>query len=115
MFTFFYNNTYEHLKRLANFDLRPWTTAWFFTKMASKIKFLILFFDKGIIMKLFYSFLLLFIDHIIKIADIRKLSEPLMLLQGHKKAVSYVQFLNDKELVSAYVFLLLFISLIFNC
>ncbi|XP_019861757.1 PREDICTED: E3 ubiquitin-protein ligase RFWD2-like, partial [Amphimedon queenslandica] len=41
------------------------------------------------------------IDHIIRLADILKLNEPLTLLHGHKKAVSYVQFLNEKELVSA--------------
>uniref|UniRef100_A0A1X7T1S4 Uncharacterized protein n=1 Tax=Amphimedon queenslandica TaxID=400682 RepID=A0A1X7T1S4_AMPQE len=40
-------------------------------------------------------------DHIIRLADILKLNEPLTLLHGHKKAVSYVQFLNEKELVSA--------------
>lgn len=41
------------------------------------------------------------IDHIIRIADIRKFNEPVLSLHGHKKAVSYVQFLSEKELVSA--------------
>ena len=40
-------------------------------------------------------------DHIIRIADIRKFNEPVLSLHGHKKAVSYVQFLSEKELVSA--------------
>ena len=47
-----------------------------------------------------YNFFSL-IDHIIRIADIRKFNEPVLSLHGHKKAVSYVQFLTEKELVSA--------------
>jgi hypothetical protein len=35
--------------------------------------------------------------------DLRKLSQPLFIYKGHDKAVSYVRFLNGKEMVSAYV------------
>ncbi|KAI9342934.1 WD40-repeat-containing domain protein [Obelidium mucronatum] len=40
-------------------------------------------------------------DHNIHYYDLRKASEPLHLLTGHKKAVSYVKFLSKNELVSA--------------
>ncbi|KAJ3058209.1 coatomer subunit alpha, partial [Podochytrium sp. JEL0797] len=40
-------------------------------------------------------------DHHIHYYDLRKSSEPLYLLTGHKKAVSYVKFLNRNEIVSA--------------
>ncbi|KAJ3384312.1 coatomer subunit alpha [Entophlyctis sp. JEL0112] len=40
-------------------------------------------------------------DHHIHYYDIRKSSEPLYILQGHKKAVSYVKFLSRNEIVSA--------------
>ena len=33
--------------------------------------------------------------------DMRMLAQPILSLKGHKKAVSYVQYVNDKELVSA--------------
>lgn len=33
--------------------------------------------------------------------DIRKLSDPVMVLDGHQKTVSYVRFLNDRTMVSA--------------
>lgn len=33
--------------------------------------------------------------------DLRQPKEPLRIFKGHRKAVSYVQFVNDKELVSA--------------
>lgn len=39
----------------------------------------------------------------IRLVDIRKFNEPYLTLKGHRKAVSYVQYLNDKELVSALV------------
>ena len=41
------------------------------------------------------------LDHNIRLMDVRKFTEPMMTLQGHKKAVSYVQYLNEKELISA--------------
>ncbi|ORY53161.1 WD40 repeat-like protein, partial [Rhizoclosmatium globosum] len=40
-------------------------------------------------------------DHHIHYYDIRKPSEPLYILCGHKKAVSYVKFLSRNEIVSA--------------
>ena len=43
-------------------------------------------------------------DHTIRLVDIRKFNEPYQTLQGHRKAVSYVQYLNSKELVSALVY-----------
>ena len=42
-------------------------------------------------------------DHMVRLIDIRKFNEPYLVMKGHKKAVSYVQYLNDKELVSASV------------
>ncbi len=42
-------------------------------------------------------------DHMVRLIDIRKFTEPYLVMKGHKKAVSYVQYLNDKELVSASV------------
>lgn len=41
-------------------------------------------------------------DHNIHYYDIRKLQEGVFVFKGHAKAVSYVKFLNAKELVSAY-------------
>ncbi|KAF9983256.1 coatomer subunit alpha [Modicella reniformis] len=40
-------------------------------------------------------------DHHIHYYDLRKVSEPLFIFKGHRKAVSYVKFLGREELVSA--------------
>jgi E3 ubiquitin-protein ligase RFWD2 len=40
-------------------------------------------------------------DHHIHYYDLRMMDSPLRVYQGHKKAVSYVRFLNSQELVSA--------------
>ncbi|KAJ1984977.1 hypothetical protein H4R34_000321 [Dimargaris verticillata] len=40
-------------------------------------------------------------DHHIYYYDLRQPRHPLCLFKGHRKAVSYVKFLNDRELVSA--------------
>jgi WD40 repeat protein len=40
-------------------------------------------------------------DHHIHYFDLRKPQEPLFVFTGHKKAVSYVKFINDTELASA--------------
>lgn len=54
----------------------------------------------------FYSFLLLlflyiFIDHQVSCYDLRSPKVPFKTFNGHKKAVSYVKWLNDNEIVSA--------------
>jgi len=43
------------------------------------------------------------VDHHIHYYDLRRPREPLMIFKGHRKAVSYVKFMNREELVSAYV------------
>ena len=40
-------------------------------------------------------------DHCVHYVDLRQPKEPLRIFKGHRKAVSYVKFLNDRELVSA--------------
>ncbi|KZV51230.1 hypothetical protein F511_05887 [Dorcoceras hygrometricum] len=40
-------------------------------------------------------------DHHIHYYDLRKISQPLYILSGHRKAVSYVKFLSNDELASA--------------
>ncbi|KAL5484611.1 hypothetical protein EMCRGX_G021140 [Ephydatia muelleri] len=40
-------------------------------------------------------------DHIVHYMDLRKPSEPVAEFKGHRKAVSYVHFINNQELVSA--------------
>ena len=40
-------------------------------------------------------------DHCVHYVDLRQPKEPLRIFKGHRKAVSYVKFINDKELVSA--------------
>ncbi|XP_070504052.1 E3 ubiquitin-protein ligase COP1-like [Chironomus tepperi] len=40
-------------------------------------------------------------DHCVHYYDLRNLKEPLLILKGHKKAVSYVKFLNTNEIISA--------------
>lgn len=40
-------------------------------------------------------------DHHIHYFDLRKPQEPLFVFTGHKKAVSYVKFINETELASA--------------
>ena len=40
-------------------------------------------------------------DHCVHYVDLRQPKEPLRIFKGHRKAVSYVKFLSDKELVSA--------------
>ena len=42
-------------------------------------------------------------DHSIHYMDMRKPQAPLRQLKGHRKAVSYVQFISTDEIVSAYV------------
>ena len=40
-------------------------------------------------------------DHCVHYYDLRNIKEPLCVFKGHKKAVSYVKFLNTQEIVSA--------------
>ena len=40
-------------------------------------------------------------DHNVHYYDIRNIKTPLKVFKGHKKAVSYVKFLNNDELISA--------------
>ncbi|XP_053669845.1 E3 ubiquitin-protein ligase COP1-like [Anopheles nili] len=40
-------------------------------------------------------------DHCVNYYDLRNLKQPLCLFKGHRKAVSYVKFLNTEEIVSA--------------
>lgn len=40
-------------------------------------------------------------DHCVHYYDLRNTKEPLCLFKGHKKAVSYVKFLNKNEIISA--------------
>lgn len=40
-------------------------------------------------------------DHHIHYYDLRKVSQPLYIFSGHRKAVSYVKFLSNDELASA--------------
>jgi len=40
-------------------------------------------------------------DHCVHYVDLRQPKEPVRIFKGHRKAVSYVKFINDKELVSA--------------
>lgn len=40
-------------------------------------------------------------DHCVHYYDLRQTKNPLMVFNGHKKAVSYVKFLNQDEIVSA--------------
>jgi E3 ubiquitin-protein ligase RFWD2 len=40
-------------------------------------------------------------DFMIRLFDIRLFTEPVISLKGHKKAVSYIHYLNDNHLVSA--------------
>ena len=42
-------------------------------------------------------------DHGVHYVDLRSPNQPLLELLGHKKAVSYVDFMGPNELVSAYV------------
>lgn len=43
---------------------------------------------------------MLTLDHKVYYYDLRDLRQALCVLDGHKKAVSYCQFLNNRELVS---------------
>ena len=40
-------------------------------------------------------------DHGVYYMDLRSPSKPLLVIRGHKKAVSYVSFISPNELVSA--------------
>ncbi|GIY95868.1 e3 ubiquitin-protein ligase COP1 [Caerostris extrusa] len=40
-------------------------------------------------------------DHCVHYYDLRNVTQPVEVFKGHKKAVSYVKFLNGKEIVSA--------------
>lgn len=41
------------------------------------------------------------LDHCVHYYDLRNPKQPLTVFRGHKKAVSYVKFINTKEIVSA--------------
>ena len=45
-------------------------------------------------------------DHGVHYVDLRNPNQPVLELLGHKKAVSYVDFMSPNELVSAYVTLM---------
>lgn len=40
-------------------------------------------------------------DHDVHYYDLRNMTKPLCIFKGHKKAVSYVKFLNNEEIISA--------------
>ncbi len=40
-------------------------------------------------------------DHNVHYYDLRNTKEPIRLFKGHRKAVSYVKFINENEFVSA--------------
>ncbi|XP_044739270.1 E3 ubiquitin-protein ligase COP1-like [Chrysoperla carnea] len=40
-------------------------------------------------------------DHCVHYYDLRNMKEPMSIFKGHKKAVSYVKFINTEEIVSA--------------
>lgn len=40
-------------------------------------------------------------DHCVHYYDLRNMKEPLSVFKGHRKAVSYVKFINTEEIVSA--------------
>lgn len=40
-------------------------------------------------------------DHCVHYYDLRNMKEPVHIFKGHKKAVSYVKFLNEHHIVSA--------------
>ena len=52
------------------------------------------------------------IDHYVHYYDLRNVREPVRVFKGHRKAVSYVKFLNRDEVVSAFV---IFVSPIISC
>ena len=41
------------------------------------------------------------IDHCVHLYDIRQPGKPLNVFRGHKKAVSYVKYANEDEVISA--------------
>lgn len=45
----------------------------------------------------------IFSDHCVHYYDLRNTKEAVMVFKGHRKAVSYTKFLNNTEVVSAYV------------
>ena len=60
------------------------------------------FLDKyQIIFNLIYFHPFWILDHHIHYYDLRNVREPLFVFRGHRKAVSYVKFLNKDEIVSA--------------
>ena len=50
-----------------------------------------------------YSFIHSTIDHHIHYHDLRQPRDPVFIYRGHRKAVSYVKFMNSTQFVSAYV------------
>ena len=44
-----------------------------------------------------------FPDHLVHVMDFRNSKESYSMLKGHKKTVSYLEFISNEELVSALV------------
>lgn len=45
--------------------------------------------------------MLVLLDHVVTYYDLRFAAEPVHYYQGHKKAVSYVRWLDDNTIISA--------------
>lgn len=41
------------------------------------------------------------VDHCVHLYDLRNTSRPVNVFRGHRKAVSYVKYVNESEVVSA--------------
>ncbi|KAI7890999.1 WD40-repeat-containing domain protein [Mucor mucedo] len=54
-----------------------------------------------ILLQTLSSFFTLYTDHGVSFYDLRFPNEPVKIFEGHKKAVSYVKWLNDEEIISA--------------
>ena len=65
----------------------------------SHIYFLNIFVDKVFVSVIIFSVTIA--DHCIHYYDLRNFKDPLMVFKGHRKAVSYSKFVNEREFVSA--------------
>lgn len=66
-----------------------------------KSKNYLVFGSAGIFLFFAFSFSFTFLDHCVHLYDIRNPSKALNLFCGHRKAVSYVKYCNESEVVSA--------------
>jgi len=76
-------------------------SGFFMTFKFNFYNFKLVFGSSGITYFSLFLYSKVIIDHCVHLYDIRQPGKPLNVFRGHKKAVSYVKYANEDEVISA--------------